>query len=157
VSQLFTHSRAPLLAGLVIALAPCAEAQFTAPQVELQGERGPVTVRVEVARSPEEQTRGLMYRTELAADAGMLFVYDYDAIHSFWMKNTYIPLDMIFISHDLSIVGVVENAEPMTTTSRRVDAPSRYILEVNAGFFRQHGLKIGGKVVIRGVPEVTAQ
>lgn len=147
-------ARSILVAACTLGLAPCAEAQFVSPQVELQGAQGPVLVKVEVARSAEEQTRGLMYRTELAPDAGMLFVYDYDAIHSFWMKNTYIPLDMIFIDRDLSIVGVVENAEPMTTSSRRVDTPSRYVLEVNAGFFRRHGLKIGGKVVIRGVPEV---
>jgi len=145
-------SSLPLL-PLTLVLAPCAEAQFTKPQVELQGDRGPLVVEVEVARTQEEQVRGLMFRTELAAMSGMLFVYSYDARHSFWMKNTYIPLDMIHIAADMTVVGIVENAEPLTTTPRVVDAPARHVLEVNAGFCRLHGVKVGSQVVIRGVPE----
>jgi len=147
------QARPLLLLAAAVALAPCAEAQFVTPQVVLQGQAGPVVVEVEVARTPEEQQRGLMFRTELKPDAGMLFVYQRDGDHSFWMKNTYIPLDMIFITADGRVAGVVENAEPLTTTSRQVGTPSRYVLEVNAGFFRRHGIQPGSPVSFRGIPE----
>ena len=110
-----------------------------------------VRVDVEIARTPEQQQRGLMFRKQLAARRGMLFIYDREEEHPFWMKNTYIPLDMIFIGKDRRVVGVVHNAEPLTETSRRVDAPSTYILEVNAGFAARHGIENGTAVEFEGL------
>lgn len=114
------------------------------------------SVRVEVARTAAEQRRGLMFREHLDADAGMLFVYDRPQRLTFWMRNTYIPLDMIFIEGDLTVLGVVENAEPQTDTSRSVPGLSQYVLEVNAGFAREHGIGAGTRVRFEGieVPEV---
>lgn len=111
----------------------------------------PVTVRVEVAREEEERRRGLMYRTQLDADAGMIFLFERPQHLTFWMRNTEIPLDMIFIEPSFRILGIVENAEPRTDTSRSVPGDSQYVLEVNAGFSRSHGLGPGTMVRFEGV------
>ena len=110
-------------------------------------------VEVEVARTPEQVERGLMYRKSLGASAGMLFVFPASEVHVFWMKNTVVPLDMIFIAEEGVVVGMVENAEPMTTTPRQVAAPSRYVLEVNAGWGAAHGVKDGDRVRFEGIPD----
>src|SRR4029077_18364685 len=88
---------------------------------------------VELALTPAEQNRGLMFRQALGAGQGMLFVFDQQSVHTFWMKNTLIPLDMLFIDKDRHIVGIVENAEPQTETGRSVGKPSQYVLEIGGG------------------------
>jgi uncharacterized protein len=143
-----------LFVGLAVGQSPCAEAQFVTPQVIFETPSGDVVVGVEVARTVPEQTKGLMFRTELKPDAGMIFIYDRDADHSFWMKNTYLPLDMIFIGADGAVVGAVENAAPLTLTSRRIGKPSRHVLEVNAGFCRSHNIQAGTRVRYLGIPEL---
>ncbi|MCA9672094.1 MAG: DUF192 domain-containing protein [Myxococcales bacterium] len=110
-----------------------------------------VRVAVEVARTDTQVQRGLMFRKALGDTAGMLFIFERDREHSFWMKNTYVALDMIFIDKDLSVIGVVHNAEPMTTVSRTVGKPSRYVLEVNATFAKKHGIDAGTKVAFEGI------
>lgn len=101
-------------------------------------------VRVEVVRTADGLARGLMYRKQLPQMAGMLFIFPTTTIQTFWMKNTYIPLDMIFVDDaTMKVVGVVENAEPMTTTQRSVDTESRYVVEVNAGFAKRHKITVG--------------
>jgi len=87
-----------------------------------------------------------MFRRELPASAGMLFIFKQQSVHPFWMKNTYIPLDMIFINKQWKVVGIVDNTAPMTTNSLKVDAPSLYVLEVNAGFAIKHGIHEGAAV-----------
>ena len=125
--------------------------------VEIRGDQGPVRVEVEVVRTPESISRGLMFREHLPLNAGMLFFMYEVAEHSFWMRNTLIPLDMVFITEDLKIAGVVENAEPRTDTSRRVNAPSLYVLEVNGGWTRSHGVGAGDPVeFIYGSPDGTS-
>lgn len=113
---------------------------------------GPLRFPVELALSDGERQRGLMFRERLDDDAGMLFVFEREKIQSFWMKNTRLPLDMIFISDDGTIAGIVENAEPSTTASRRVARPSRYVLELIAGSARARGLAAGQRVSFEGVP-----
>lgn len=110
-----------------------------------------VSVFIELAVTDEEMKRGLMFRDSMAPNWGMLFVYDSEEFHSFWMKNTLIPLDMIFISSDLHIVGIVEDAEPLTTNSRFVDGVSQFVLEVNGGFCRKMGIKAGSKLSFQHV------
>ncbi|MBN2495804.1 MAG: DUF192 domain-containing protein [Deltaproteobacteria bacterium] len=122
------------------------------PTVVLEGRGGkPVRVRIEIARRPEQLSRGLKYRQSLPEDAGMLFIYPADGHRRFWMQDTYIPLDMVFIGDNRRIVGVVENTEPLTEEGREVDAPSRFVLEVNAGFLKRHGVRPGSAVEIEGV------
>jgi uncharacterized protein len=111
-----------------------------------------VAFHVELALTPDERERGLMYRERLAPDAGMLFVFDQPAPLMFWMKNTLIPLDMIFIGSDRRIVGIVANAEPRTLTSRRVSGLSLYVLEIGGGLSARLGIRAGQRVELRNVP-----
>jgi uncharacterized membrane protein (UPF0127 family) len=114
--------------------------------------RDPVAVNVEVARTAAETQRGLMFRRHMDADAGMLFQFPRSRQLTFWMHNTYIPLDMVFITSDLRVLGVVENATPETDDPREVEGESQYVLEVNAGFAREHGIAAGTMVRFEDVP-----
>jgi uncharacterized membrane protein (UPF0127 family) len=109
-------------------------------------------VSVALARTEEERRRGLMYVQNLPPDDGMLFIFEADAEQNFWMKNTLITLDMIFISSDLTVVGVVANAKPLSLTPRGVGKPSRYVLEVNGGWAGAHGVEAGTKVRFDNLP-----
>lgn len=102
--------------------------------------------KVELALTSEEHARGLMYRRSLAPDTGMLFVFDSPRPQSFWMQNTFIPLDMIFIGGDRRIIGIVENAEPLTTAPRRVEGDSQYVLEIGGGLSARLGIRPGQPV-----------
>jgi hypothetical protein len=125
------------------ALAPAA----TAPAVTLETQGGKkLTVTVEIARTPKERAVGLMNRPQMAEDHGMLFVMGSRDQHSFWMKNTLIPLDMLFLEADGTIVGIVESAEPKTLTPRQVDRPSEYVLELVGGYCKKHGVVPGDRV-----------
>ncbi len=112
------------------------------------------SVDVEVAATPEARTRGLMWRTELPAGQGMLFIFPDEEVQSFWMRNTLIPLDMIFIDSTGRIVGVIERAAPRTLTSRSVGVPGRYVLEVPGGWSQTVGLKRGGSVRFQGLEPI---
>jgi uncharacterized membrane protein (UPF0127 family) len=105
----------------------------------------PWLVHVEVARTADELQRGLMFRRELAADSGMLFIFPQDDIRRFWMRNTYIPLDMVFLDSHRIVVGIEENAVPLDETSRGPDAPAQYVVEVRGGATKQHGLGVGAR------------
>ncbi|HEX7701975.1 MAG TPA: DUF192 domain-containing protein [Kofleriaceae bacterium] len=113
---------------------------------------GEVSVDVEVVSTEGTIERGLMYRQFMAPEAGMLFLLGVDKEWTFWMRNTLIPLDMIFIARDMTIAGIVENAEPRTETLRVVNAPSLYVLEVNGGYCAAHKVTAGAKVRFDGVP-----
>lgn len=106
-------------------------------------------VRVELAATEEERAKGLMFRHRLGVDEGMLFLFPDEAVQSFWMKNTVIPLDMIFIRADGTIAGVVDSAEPHSLRPRSVGRPSRYVLEVNAGWAKRNGVKAGDRVELQ--------
>lgn len=108
-------------------------------------------VWVELAVKPPELQRGLMYRHNMAWDRGMLFIFDREEQQSFWMKNTLIPLDMIFVRKDMTVLGVVHDAEPRTLISRRVDGPSQFVIEVNAGWAKENGITGGTRVAFEGV------
>ena len=105
-------------------------------------------IDVELAVTENERNVGLMHRKHLAKNAGMLFVMDRVANHHFWMQNTLISLDMLFINEEGKIVGIVENATPGTTTPRGVGRPSRFVLELNGGFTREHGITPGDTVEV---------
>ena len=119
---------------------------LSAPYVNLVGNQQVYKIEVEIADSITSRARGLMYRKELGENHGMLFIFSSSSKRSFWMKNTTIPLDMIFIDEHQTIVGIVENATPETTTARAVDSSSRYVLEVNGGFCQKHQVPVGSKV-----------
>jgi uncharacterized membrane protein (UPF0127 family) len=118
------------------------------PVVTLQGDGGEVSVHVEIARTRAELSRGLMWRTELDADAGMLFVFADSAPRSFWMKNTPLPLDILFIDERGSVVSVAASTSPYSEAPIRSAGPARFVLEVNAGFAAKHGIGPGARVEI---------
>ena len=92
--------------------------------VVLDGASGPQTVFVEIVRKQQEIRRGLMFREHMPQDQGMLFLMGHEKVHTFYMRNTLIPLDIIFITRDKTVAGVVENAVPLDETSRDVGKPS---------------------------------
>ncbi len=100
----------------------------------------------EIAQTPSERATGLMHRKSLAPTKGMVFVFPHPEEQMFWMKNTYIPLDMIFISSDGVVVGVVENARPLSLELRGVSTPSQFVVELAAFTAGKHGIKVGTKV-----------
>lgn len=130
---------------------PPASPTAPAPKVYLTTPGGEVPVTVEVVATEPKIEKGLMYREHLPPDAGMLFMMGYERDHAFYMRNTLIPLDMIFIKKDLTVGGIVENAEPRTETLRMVGVPTLYVLEVNGGWSRAHGVIAGAKVRFDGV------
>lgn len=105
---------------------------------------------VEVADSPEERSHGLMYRTNMPMDQGMLFIFDEESERSFWMKNTLIPLDIIFIDSDYTIVNI-ENAIPCEEDPCELyssEKPAKYVIEVIGGYTENYGISKGDKVEI---------
>jgi uncharacterized membrane protein (UPF0127 family) len=118
------------------------------PVVTLRGAQGSTTVRVEIARTPSELSRGLMWRNELDADAGMLFVFGDSAPRTFWMKNTPLPLDILFIDDRGTVINVGAATTPYSEAPVRSTAPARYVLEVNAGFAARHGIGPGATVTL---------
>jgi hypothetical protein len=137
---------------------PSAEATAPDPsglplaEVVVWSRSGPTPLQVEVATDDPSRERGLMFRTQVPSGHGMLFVFPKSSDHTFWMKNTLVPLDMVFVGSDLQIVGIVENAEPKTTSPRDPGAPSQYVLEVAGGTAFAHGWRKGDRLELHGVP-----
>jgi len=116
-------------------------------KVYLSSMTGEVPVTVEVVATEAKIEKGLMYRQHMPLDNGMLFMMGFEKDWNFWMRNTLIPLDMIFIQRDMVVAGIVENAEPLTEEPlRHVGKPSLYVLEVNGGWAAKNGVAAGSKV-----------
>ena len=116
--------------------------------VEIQNGNEAITVDVEIADDSEERTVGLMFREHLDEDEGMFFIFPESRKRTFWMKNTLIPLDIIFISENFTIIHIVE-AEPCTREPCSLyesQGNAQYVLEVNRGFSKQHAIDIGDTV-----------
>ena len=103
--------------------------------------------QVELAATPSERRRGLMFRRELAPNQGMLFDFDRPAPISMWMRNTYIPLDMLFIRADGKIANIAHDTEPFSEAVLSSDEPVRAVLEVPAGTTRLLGIQPGDRVL----------
>lgn len=108
-------------------------------------------ITVEIVDTEKTKARGLMYRKEMPENHGMIFIFDRRKNHTFWMHNTCIPLDMLFIDDDGVIVGIEENTPTLDDSTFQVGCPSRNVLEVNAGFTRKHGIKAGQRIEYRGI------
>jgi uncharacterized membrane protein (UPF0127 family) len=148
------------LAALMLTMGACSHqggaARTSEPEVVLRAPSGAeLRVKVELARTEPERQKGLMFRQALEAGRGMLFLWEHPERLKFWMKNTYIPLDMIFINEQKRIVGVEENAEPLTVNARGPEVDSQYVLEVPGGWARAHGVGPGVEVRFVGVDQGT--
>ena len=95
----------------------------------------------------EQQRRGLMFVRDMPERTGMLFIYDREETRSMWMKNTYIPLDMVFARADGSVINVVTDTVPQSLNSHRSAAPARYVLELNAGMTRRLGIGSNSRLI----------
>jgi len=116
------------------------------PTVVVHGARGPARVRVELALTSDQRARGLMWRDRLDQDAGMLFVFPETSQLSFWMKNTPRPLDIIYIDAGGRVVSIAEKTTPYSEAPLPSAGPAQYVLEVNAGFAREHGVGPGTRI-----------
>ncbi|HTX43836.1 MAG TPA: DUF192 domain-containing protein, partial [Methanocella sp.] len=118
-------------------------------RVEFVNANGTVTtIYVEVADTPQAQQRGLMERASLDEHNGMLFVFSVDGPESFWMENTPLPLDMIFVNHELAIVDINHNATPYSRDVFTSKESCRYVVEVNGGFCDKYGIGVGDRMRI---------
>ena len=156
--------RALVVSLLLLVLPACSQAAQPSPTPAAQDAVHPVSglqvipltvttpggethaFRVEVARTPQEQSRGLMFRTEMGSDEGMLFPYAQPQILSFWMKNTVLSLDLVFIGPDRRVVNVAANAVPYSEAPILSAAPAIATLELNAGRARELGIVAGARV-----------
>ncbi len=109
---------------------------------------GEVCLRAQLADSAPKRQQGLMFRKSLPEKEGMLFVFDQEAPHAFWMKNMYIPLDIIWISQDKRIIDIKTNNPPCQGKCENIVpcAPARYVLEVSSGFVNRNAIKVGEQV-----------
>ena len=103
-------------------------------------------IDIELAQSDEQRQKGLMWRRSMDEEQGMLFLMDSLAPQSFWMLNTYIPLDIIYADENKRIVSIAEDTEPKSLDPVPSGAPALYVLEVNAGFARRHGVEVGDRI-----------
>jgi len=110
-----------------------------------------LTIDVEIADNDQEREIGLMGRNELGELQGMLFIFDAEHIASFWMKNTVLPLDMIFVNKDGVIVTIHKYTTPFSEQAYRATAPTMFVIEVNAGFTDKYGIKIGDRIEWRRI------
>jgi uncharacterized membrane protein (UPF0127 family) len=117
--------------------------------VSTTGDKSP-PFDVEVVSTPSTRAHGLMFRREVGERDGMLFVFPDERVQSFWMKNTLVPLDMVFVSKERKVVGILENVPPLTEDPRVVDSPSLYVIEFAGGTMKRLGIRVGSTVEIRG-------
>jgi uncharacterized membrane protein (UPF0127 family) len=103
-------------------------------------------IDIEIADNEQKTAQGLMYRSSMPQNAGMLFLMPNEEVQGFWMRNTYIPLDMIFINSKMEIVTIHRNTTPMLESSYISTAPALYVVEVNAGFCSKNNINEGDKI-----------
>lgn len=131
----------------LLMLTTCTACASGGPSVELGGKR----FSVEIADSSEEQALGLMFRDSMPEDQGMLFIFPNEAPRSFWMKNTRIPLDIMYFDKDLKMVSISANAKPCRVSrcsSYPSIAPAKFVLELNAGMASELGVGVGDRLTL---------
>ena len=112
------------------------------------------TIRVKLVTTDEDKRTGLMFRNNLDENEGMLFKFD-NGFNSVWMKNTYIPLDVLFLDKRFRLIGFVEDTVPLSLDSIGINKPSDYILEVNSGWIRRNNAKIGDTIDLEYINELS--
>jgi uncharacterized membrane protein (UPF0127 family) len=139
---------APVPAHAVVRFTPTpTQVDLPVEKVTFTGEgHKPLAYNVELAVSEQEQEIGLMGRTKLADDAGMIFLFDQAGEVSFWMKDTLIPLDMLFIDEHGRIFNIKENAQPQDLTPVPSAGPAKAVIELAGGNAKAHGIKVGNMV-----------
>ncbi len=126
----------------------CGGSSPSIPTAVITTDNGTITVSLEIADSESERSKGLMNRDSLAENAGMLFIWPEDTLSSFWMKDTAISLDIIFIDSGAQVVFIAENTTPLSEDLITPTSSFRYVLEVNAGFAESTGLEVGETIAL---------
>ena len=121
--------------------------KFTTSELTIISATGPHRFKVELAETPAQMTQGLMFRTSLAPDAGMLFDYKQPTVATMWMRNTLIPLDMLFVDAQGRIVNIHQRAVPQSLDVIAATAPVRAVIELNGGTAARLGIEPGDRVV----------
>ena len=135
-----------ILLSVVLTGAATAASALPLVTLSIETQRGSRAFTVELATDPQSQKQGLMYRRQLAPDAGMLFDFQETVMLSFWMKNTILPLDIIFIRSDGTISSVAPDAVPLSLAPITSVEPVRAVLEINGGRARELGIRAGDRV-----------
>jgi len=125
-------------------LSSLVQAQFVMPD----GKASPV-LYLEAANTPGARANGLMYRRDLPENGGMIFIFPAEKEHAFWMKNTYIPLDMIHINRDMKVVGILEKRPVLSEEAKGVGKPALYVIEVKGGSTGKWGIRTGATLVLK--------
>ena len=143
-----TSVRRGLILSIILGVlaAPAARAGCSETRADLRGDWGAARFTVEVADDAAERGRGLMHRERMAASAGMLFVYEHPQRVSFWMRNTLIPLDMIFMDQTGTVTRVHENAVPLDETGIPGGDGVQFVLEINGGLAARLGIEPGSEL-----------
>jgi uncharacterized protein len=141
-----------LLLTVLLSVAPFARSiaqleHFPTASLTIQTAAGPDKFRVEVATTPAQLEQGLMYRRHLDPDAGMIFIFPQPEPTAFWMKNTLIPLDMLFVDADSRIVNIHERAVPMSLEPIDSAGPVGAVIEFNGGTAKRLGIRRGDRVI----------
>lgn len=121
--------------------------RFPSSELTIVSATGPHRFKVEVAETPAQMTQGLMFRSSMAADAGMLFDYKEPTAATMWMRNTLIPLDMLFVDAQGKIVNIHQRAVPQSLDVIAAAAPVRAVIELNGGTAARLGIEPGDRVV----------
>jgi len=145
VTDPFAALRIPVVPVALLAVLLPFAALGDESRIVLHTDTGAHTFAVEMADTPELRQQGLMFRASLAPDAGMLFDFGETRPVSFWMRNTFIPLDMVFIAADGTVENIHVNARPHDTTSIPSGAPVQFVLEIAGGRSLEIGLKAGDR------------
>ena len=154
----------PILIFVMLALAACSpqpatsegtmpelDGAFEFAQLEIINDSGErLSFDIYLAKTDEQRRRGLMFVRNMPERTGMLFIYDEEDIHSMWMKNTYIPLDIIYALGDGSVSSVIQDTVPLSLTSLASREPVQYVLELNAGAARQLGIGRSSQIIWHG-------
>ncbi len=133
-------------------LAACNKAEFLTGAFELKDGTKLHQVHLEVEKTPLGRARGLMHRKNLPENRGMLFVFPDEEERTFWMKNTYISLDILFLNRRLEVLGIVENVPILNETPRGIGKESMYVVELPAGTSKKVGIKPGSILRLPTIP-----
>jgi hypothetical protein len=124
-----------------------APAAFERTTLDIETTQGRHSFDIELALTPAQQSQGLMFRRKMTADAGMLFFHQRETVATMWMRNTILPLDMLFVATDGRIVHIVERTVPQSLTTISAGRPVRAVLELNAGTVRRLAVKSGDRLI----------
>lgn len=139
------------LLNFVLAFSACTESKLPEIRAILETPSGAeIDLTLETAKTNAERAKGLMFRKHLEDKKGMIFLFNQEIDHHFWMKNTYISLDLLYLDSNLKVVGIVEKLTPLSEESRGVGVPNKYVVELPAGNVAKYGIKVGSVLKING-------